>query len=238
MPLPSIRFPTKKQRKRRHSAYSHHGVDQCDILSRPLLPLDLRISSPTELINLTGHPRLALEASNTMKPATTTTTTTTTTRLDDSMSPLTPIPSTATDKTLLDLPPLKTFPSERSYNEEHHQAPMVIQGGDRRKGRPKSSSSPTNPRSELDRLWKQYDQEQSAWRQRLDAYRRREEELMNLLETTRAKLGQLEESLSDRATQYHHHHHHHHYYIHQPRRSSSNNKKQHQDFWIPPAYQL
>jgi hypothetical protein len=45
----------------------------------------------------------------------------------------------------------------------------------------------------------------------LDGYRRREEELMDLLETARAKLDQLEGSLSDLGVI---HHHHHHYYYH------------------------
>ncbi|SAM08875.1 hypothetical protein [Absidia glauca] len=210
MPFPSIRLSTKKQHKRRHSAFSHHDVNQCDVLSKPFLPLDLRISSPTELIDLAGHPRLALEPPS-LKPAAAI------------VSPVTPIPGTVTDKTLLDPPPpppsqpptrIRIHFSETSYNEEY-QAPL--QPDDRRnQRRPRrspslTSSSCSSTRTELDRLWQQYDHEQSTWRQRLDGYRRREEELMDLLETARAKLDQLEGSLSDLGVI---HHHHHHYYYH------------------------
>lgn len=73
---------------------------------------------------------------------------------------------------------------------------------------------------DLMQLRKQYDQEQATWRQRMHDYRVREQELMDLLESTRAKLDQLETNAappppsappSDKI-QYHHHHHHHHYY--------------------------
>lgn len=122
-------------------------------------------------------------------------------------------------KRILISPPWLTFLTrlETLYNEER-QAPPTLQPNDRRKERrrsPSITSSSSSTRTELDRLWQQYDQEQSTWRQRLDGYRRREEELMDLLETTRAKLDQLEGSLSDLGVI---HHHHHHYYYHGKKR--------------------
>ncbi|ORZ19543.1 hypothetical protein BCR42DRAFT_219666 [Absidia repens] len=266
--FPSINFSTKKRPKRRHSVFSHHAVDKSDVLARPFLPLETRITSPSDLIDLVGHPRLIIEPTSLPPPLN---------QQQDifnsyksnfgSTSPVTPLPSQpALDKTLLDVSPSPSPPppkalrraegplfsttrihfSETLYNTDQgnvrHAPPPILQRrrssplplGSRPQQQQQQQEEQELPMPKLEerdlvyQLRKQYDQEQVAWRQRLHDYRVREEELMDLLESTRAKLDQLQVNAdappssnppSDKR-QYHHHHHHHHYYYHYARRNN------------------
>ncbi|CAO3597152.1 unnamed protein product [Absidia cylindrospora] len=264
--FPSIVFSTKKRPKRRHSVFSHHTVDKSDVLTKPFLPLETRISSPSDLIDLVGHPRLTIELPPPPPPLNQQQDVFNSNKSNFGItSPITPIPNQpALDKTLLDVSPSPPPPlpkttrrtegplfsttrihfSETLYNTDQgnvrHAPPPILQ---RRRSSPLPLGSrpqqqqqqqqqqeeelPMPRQDEQDlvyQLRKQYDQEQVAWRQRLHDYRAREEELMDLLESTRAKLDQLQVNadappLPSDKTQYHHHHHHHHYYYHYARRN-------------------
>lgn len=57
MPLKSLL--RRRSKNRRESKVVPHAVDECEILSKPFPRLETRITSPTELINLVGHPDLS-----------------------------------------------------------------------------------------------------------------------------------------------------------------------------------
>ncbi|KAI8088875.1 uncharacterized protein BX664DRAFT_331635 [Halteromyces radiatus] len=238
MTFPLVFFSKQKRQKKRHSVFSHHTVDQSDVLSKPFLPLDTRITSPTDLIDLVGHPQMTKPTPSRpfqqTKPSVV--------RLGSfppsfkgsytmhytngsSATPQQAPNRTVIDKTLMDMPPSpppkqptyksRLHYSETLYNVEEKVRQSLPPKRDRRQSSPSilqdASTKQHGDQNELDRLRNLYDQERKLWQQKLEDYQEREQELMNLLETTRSKLDQLALHENHHHRTIHHHHHYHHY---------------------------